>query len=169
MDYKEVRSMVDMIRDAKTEELVIVSLVLLPVLLGAWYFFLNSLGFLDQHNGWKLLIIFFILALYVGGLIYMKRADTLENKLKRARYHIETRLKKRGSHRASFDAIRNEVNETYADDFLKKLIDVNPEIFGTCTIKKGNKPGITLVTVEPEDTQTSRSTGSPMNPAPGEP
>ena len=37
---------------------------------------------------------------------------------------------------------------TYSDDFLKKLIDVNPEVFGTCTIKKGNKPGITLVAEE---------------------
>ena len=83
----------------------------------------------------------------------MKRADTQEEKLKRARYHVETRLKKRGGHRASFDAIRNEVNETYSHEFLKKLIDMNPEIFGTCIIKKGNKPGITLVPEELENTQ----------------
>ncbi len=85
----------------------------------------------------------------------MKKADTKEDKLKRARYHVETRLKKRGGHRASFDAIREEVNESYSDDFLKELIDVNPEIFGTCTIKKGKKPGITLVEVESEDTKPS--------------
>ena len=83
----------------------------------------------------------------------MKTADTEKDKLKRARYHVETRLKKRGGHRASFDAIRDEVNETYSDDFLKKLIDMNPEIFGTCTITKGNEPGITLVTVKSESTQ----------------
>ena len=153
MNTKEVQSMVDMIRDAGKKELVIVSLFLLPLLLGAWSIFLNSLSFLDQHDGWKLLIICFLLALYVGGLIYMKTADTQQDKLKRARYHIETRLKKRGGHRASFDAIRNEVNETYSDEFLKKLIDVNPEIFGTSPIKKGDKPGITLVPVESEDTQ----------------
>ena len=153
MNIKEVRSMVDMIRDADKKELIIVSLFLLPLLLGAWSVFLNSLDFFDQHDGWKCMIICILLILYVGGIIYMKKADTEENKLKRARYHVETRLKKRGGHRASFDAIRNEVNETYSDDFLKKLIDVNPEIFGTCTIKKGNKPGITLVTVESEDTQ----------------
>lgn len=38
--------------------------------------------------------------------------------------------------------------KTYSDEFLKKLIDVNPEVFGTCTIKKSRKQGITLVTVE---------------------
>lgn len=153
MNIKEVRSMVDMIRDADKKELIIVSLFLLPLLLGAWSIFLNSLDFFDQHDGWKCMIICILLILYVGGIIYMKKADTEEDKLKRARYHVETRLKKRGGHRASFDAIRSEVNETYSNDFLKKLIDMNPEIFGTCTIKKGKKPGITLVTVESEENQ----------------
>jgi Tfp pilus assembly protein PilO len=153
LGHQEVRSMIDMIKDAETKELVIVSLFLLPILLGAWSIFLNSLDFLDQYDGWKLLIICFLLSIYVVGLIYMKKVDTQEDKLKGARYHIETRLQKRGGHRASFDAIRKEVKESYSDDFLRKLIDVNPEIFGTCTIKKGNKPGITLVTLETEDTQ----------------
>ena len=144
-----------MIRDASSKELIIISLFLLPILLGAWSIFLNSLAYLDQHEGWKFLLICFLLSLYIGGLIYMKKADTKEDKLKRARYHVETRLKKRGGHRASFDAIREEVNESYSDDFLKELIDVNPEIFGTCTIKKGKKPGITLVEVESEDTKPS--------------
>jgi hypothetical protein len=154
MNTKEVRSMIDMIRDADNKELVVVSLFLLPILLGGWSFFLNNLAFLNQYNGLKLLVICFLLILYAGGLFYMKR-DTIEDKLKRARFHIENRLKKRGGHRASFDAIRNEVNETYTDDFLKNLIDMNPEIFGSCTIKKGNKPGITLVSLEAECTQTS--------------
>jgi len=151
MNIKEIRSAVDIIRDSDSKELVIVSLFLLPVVLGAWSIFLNSVDFLDQHDGWKLIIICSLLALYVGGLIYMKKIDTQKERLKRARYHVETRLSKRGGHRASFEGIRNEVNETYSDDFLKELIEVNPEIFGTCTIKKGHKPGITLVEVESED------------------
>jgi len=151
MNIKEVRSVVDMIRDAGNKELIIVSLFLLPLLLGAWSFFINSLDFLDQYNGWKLIIICILLCLYVGGLIYMKSQDTRKEKLRRARYHVETRLKKRGGHRASFEAIRNEVNETYTDDFLKELIEKNPEVFGTVTIKKGRKPGITLVEAKTED------------------
>jgi hypothetical protein len=75
--------------------------------------------------------------------------ETEENRnaerLMRARDHIETRLKKRGGHRASFEAIRNEVNESYSDDFICELIELNPKIFGRCIIKRGNKPGITLV------------------------
>ncbi|MCX5636751.1 MAG: hypothetical protein NTX52_03530 [Planctomycetota bacterium] len=164
MNIKELQFMVYMIRDADNKELIIVSLPLLPLLLGAWSVFLNSLDFLDQHDGWKLIIICILLCLYVGGLIYMKKGETKKERLKRARYHVETRLRKRGGHRASFEAIRNEVDETYSDNFLKELIDVNPEIFGTCIIKKGHKPGITLVELveaESEDTQPVASVDQP--------
>ncbi|MBN1845598.1 MAG: hypothetical protein JW810_07935 [Sedimentisphaerales bacterium] len=153
MNIKEVRSIVDMIRDAGNKDLIIISLFILPLLLGAWSIFLNSLGFLDKHDVWKLWPICLVFVLYVVGLICMKCFNTKEDKLRRARYHIETRLRKRGGHRASYDAIRNEVNKTYSDDFLNKLIEDNPEIFSRCTIKKGNKPGITLVTEELEDAQ----------------
>lgn len=155
MNIRELRSIVDMIRDADRKELIVVSLFILPLLLGAWSVFLNSIDFLGPHDGWKCMIICVLSILYVGGIIYMKKADTEEGKLKRARYHIETRLKKRGGQRASFDAIRNEVNESYSDDFLNKLIDLNPEIFGTCTIKRSKKRAITLVKVESEDNQST--------------
>jgi hypothetical protein len=68
-------------------------------------------------------------------LLDRKIVVTQEDKLKRARSHVETRLKKmRGAPRASFDRIRKEVGETYSDEFLEELIDVNPEIFATCSI-----------------------------------
>jgi hypothetical protein len=147
MNIKEARSILDMIRDAGKKELIILSLLLLPIILGGWVLFLNSLDFLDQHNGLKLILILFLLALYFVGLISMKKTDTHKKRLERARYHVETRLKKRGGNRASFDAIRDEVNEDYSDDFLKELIEINPKIFVTCKIKRsdGNRDGITLV------------------------
>lgn len=70
--------------------------------------------------------------------------DTQLERLKRARYHVETRLRKRGG-RASYEAIRDEVDENYSNEFLNQLIERNPKIFGRCRIKKGNKQGITLV------------------------
>ena len=160
MNNKEVRSMIDMIRDADNKELVIVSLILLPIPLGAWSVFLNGLDFLDQHPIWKLMIIGILPVWYIVGLICIKKRDTQKEKLKRARYHVETRLRKRRGHRASFEAIRNEVNEDYSNDFLKKLIEENPEIFGTCRIKKGHKSGITLVEVESEKSQQDASADS---------
>lgn len=87
--------------------------------------------------------------------------DTQKERLKRARYHVETRLRKRGGHRASFAAIRNEVDETYSDEFLKELIELNPQTFGRCTLKNGNKPGITLVEAESKDTQPAAPVDPP--------
>jgi len=147
MTTKEIKSIVDMIRDADKKELLIVSLFILPLLLGAWSIFLNSLTFLDRHDTLKLFIIFVLSGIYFGGLIYMKFSDTPEDKRKRARLHIETRLKKRPHHHASYDAIRDEVNTEYKDEFIEELIDLNPEIFGKCKIKSGDvhKKGITLV------------------------
>ena len=147
MNTKEIKFIVDMIRDADKKELLVVSLFILPLLLGAWSIFFNSLTFLDQHNKFKFFIICVLAGIYIVGLIYMKFSDTIEDKRKRAMLHIETRLKKRPGHRASYDAIRKEVNSEYEDKFIEELIDLNPEIFGRCEIrlKDGHKKGITLV------------------------
>lgn len=83
-----------------------------------------------------------------------------EERLRKARYHVENRLKNRKGNRASFEAIRKEVNDTYTDDFLRELIDKNPKLFRTVTMKKGHKPGITLVKKESEDTRDKSGTST---------
>ena len=155
MDIKEVRSCVDLVRDASSADLVIISLFLLPVLLGAWSLLLNTLHFLDTHDGSKVLIVGIVLAIYVAGLVIMKLWDPRAEKLKRARAHVENRLKRRRGHRASFDAIRNEVDSRYDNEFIRELIDKNPGIFQTCTIKRTDGPlaGITLADEAPETAQ----------------
>ena len=155
MKIKEVRSAIDVIRDASEADLIIVSLFLLPILLGSWSIFLNSIGYLDQHDGWKFIVLIVISSIYVLGLIIMKWWDPPNEKLKRARLHVKNRLEQRKGHRASYIAIREEVNEEYTDDFLKKLIDNNPATFRTVQVKRSgqNMPGITLVEDELEDTQ----------------
>jgi hypothetical protein len=147
MNTKGVRSAIDIIRDASKKDLIIVSLFLLPILLGSWSYLLNSLDFLNQHDVCKLALIGFILAVYVVGLVVMKRWDPEEEKLKRARYHIENILKKRV--RASFEYLGKEV-PTYTPDFLKKLILKYPTVFRDCPIKR-HGPGITLVKEESID------------------
>ena len=150
MSSYDIRSIIDIIRDAKFQDLIIISIFLWPILFGAWSIYLNSIDFLNEHNRIKAIAQIFLVIVYVVGIIWMKKSDSDEEKLKRARYHIETRLKKRGGHRASFDAIRNEVNKSYTNNFIEKVIDLNPEVFGKCTIKKGNKQGITLTYTDVE-------------------
>jgi len=92
---KEVQVIINMIRDASKKELIIISLFLLPFLLGVWCIALNNISFLDRYPGWKFLIILVLLILYIGGIIHMKCTDTQEDKLERARVHVENRLRKR--------------------------------------------------------------------------
>jgi hypothetical protein len=99
-----------------------------------------------------------VLAVTNAGYDHLENKDNEEpsvdsegERLKRAKYHVETRLRKRKGHRASFEAIRIEVNETYSDDFLKKLIELNPQTFARCSLRKGNRPGVTLVEAETND------------------
>lgn len=141
--YKEAQSIIRMIRNTKGKEIIIISLFLFPVLLEVWFVPLG--GILYGHDDWKFGIVCILLVLYVIGII-IKFSDTQGDKLRRAKSLVEIKLKKRGG-RASFDAIRNEVNKTYSNEFLEKLIDVNPEIFGKCLVISGgvNKEGITLI------------------------
>ena len=111
MKIKEVRSAIDIIQDASKADLIVVSLFLLPILLGILSIFLNNIRYLDQHDGWKFTILFIISGIYVLGLIIMKCWDPHEEKLKRARLHVKNRLEQRKGNRASFMAIREEVNE----------------------------------------------------------
>jgi hypothetical protein len=64
-----------------------------------------------------------------------------------ARCYVQDKLKVRPGNRASFEAIREEVDVGFSDDFLEKLIDKYPAKFRTLRVKrKGQKmPGITLV------------------------
>ena len=119
------------------------------ILLGSWAFLLNNIDFFNQHAGWKLATICIVFAAYVVGLIVMKYWDPPEEKLKRARYHIENILKKRV--RASFEYLSKQ-EPTYTPEFLKKLIQKYPRVFRSVPIKN-HGPGITLVKEEANDDQ----------------
>jgi len=158
MNSKEVRSAMDMIRDASKGDLIVVSLFLLPILLGSWSIFLNSIGYIDQHVDWKFGVLIVIAIVYVGGVIWWKWSDSKDDKLRRARLHVKNRLEHRGGNRASYMAIREEVNEGYTNEFLEELIDRYPETFYTVQIKRSGGqrlPGITLVKDELDDTQST--------------
>ena len=149
MNTKGVRSAIDIIRNASKADLIIVSLFLLPILLGSWSYLLNNLDFLNQHAGYKIAIICIVLAVYVVGLIVMKYWDPPEEKLKRARYHIENILKRRV--RASFEYLGNQ-EPTYTPEFLKKLLQKYPAVFWPVRIKN-HGPGIKLAKEEANDDQ----------------
>jgi hypothetical protein len=136
MKIKDVRSIIDLIRDASKADLIIVSLFLLPILLGSWSICFNNISYLDHYDGSKFAVMIVIAAIYILGLIVMKWCDPRDEQLKRARLHVERRLERRPGHRASFEAIRKEVNEKYDDNFLKELINKNPATFHKSKVRR---------------------------------
>ena len=152
MDNKGIHSVIDMIREASKKDLILVSLILLPIILGEWANFLNVFDLFKQNSCYKLAAIIVVFVFYVFGLILMKCWDSPEEKHKRARHLIENRLKNKPGHRASFKNIRESVNPKYDDNFLRKLIDKNPIVFRPVRIKKYGA-GIALVEEQPDDEQ----------------
>jgi len=155
MKFNNIRSIVDMIRDGGEADLIIVSLFVLPVLLGTWSICLSSLGLSDQRDCWRLAILAVVFGTYAVGLVVMKWWDPPNEKLRRANLRVKHLLQHRK--RASYAAIREEISEDYSDAFLKKLLDKSPETFRTVKVKRGNKyvPGITLVEDEVADTSSA--------------
>lgn len=137
MNIKDIRSIIDIIRDASKIDLIIVSLFVLPLLVGIWTICLNNISYLDQHECLKFIILIVISFIYIGGIIFMKWWDPRDERLKRARVHVQQRLERRPGYRATFEAIREEVNEKYDDKFLKELINKNPELFRALPVKRG--------------------------------
>jgi hypothetical protein len=151
MDIKDIRTARDVLHETSSAELIIVSLFLLPILFGSWSIILDS--FSVDHI-WKTIVFVILLIVYIAGLLFMKLYDPPEEKQRRAMLHVKNRLGKRPGHRASFMAIREEVNKDYTNDFLKDLIEKNPGTFSTVKIKRtaGSVPGITLVEEELDNT-----------------
>ena len=157
MNSKEARTLVDLVREAKWGELVLLTLLALPLVLNAWRDLLGSLPFLSSHDGWKVAIMIAIAALFIGGLALAKITKARDEKFARATLHVRTALLKREARPwASFDVIREKVDERYSHAFLKRLIDRNPGVFKRTEVKvgAGTKPGIGLVPSEPKDDPT---------------
>ncbi len=154
MDVKEIRSLLDMIRDASKADLVIVSLFLLPILLLPWSHLLNTLDFLNEHAHFKFAFVVILSAVCVIGLVLMRWRDPKDEKLKRARYHIENILKKRV--RASFEYLGSE-EPTYTREFIKELMRRYPRVFRPVGIKN-HGPGITLIEEKAEDELQDKET-----------
>ncbi len=147
MDIKGIHSIIDLIRDARKPDLIIVSLFLLPVLLLPWSLLLNTLDSLNKDAPFKLVCVVILAVIYVIGLVIMKRYDPKDEQLKRARYHIDNVLRRRV--RASFEYLQNE-QPKYTPEFIQELMRTYPRVFRPVPIKN-HGPGITLREEKAED------------------
>ena len=85
---------------------------------------------------------------------YFSKSNTQEDEeLNIAKDRIQICLKEKLK-QLSFDRVRNKIDESYTDDFLKKLLKKYPKVFRGCEIKTSQriKPGITLTRDASQDT-----------------
>ena len=154
MKNKDTNFFVNAILKAAGWQVPIVSLIVFVLLLIGFTTCLDSFDFLEQHSGWKLIVICVFSALYVLAIIILMCGRIRENKFSTAKDLVKIYLKEK-LQRMSFDRIREKIDESYTDRFLKKLIKKYPKVFrrsGDIITKQGNKPGITLTRDESQDT-----------------
>ncbi len=144
MDGKEFRSVVELMRSASSREIGFIVLLIFPFYLGAWAFVLNNLPVTEALTPIVLGVV--SVAFFVAVLI-MRWWDPPDERFRRAAHHVKNFLEHQAKDFRSFEAIRRLVNEDYTDEFMKKLIDRNPEIFRRARIKRegGPKDGIGLI------------------------
>jgi hypothetical protein len=77
----------------------------------------------------------------------MKFYNPPEEKRRRAVIHVVNRLQKLPKNWAGFGKIRSYLGDSYTDEFLRDLIEKNPEVFTSVRLKTsaGDIEGITLV------------------------
>ncbi len=156
MKSKDANFFVNMILKASNKEVLLVSLIgFVFVFLPLSVFIVNNIDYLDQHSGWKFIIVCVFSALYLLAIIILICERIREKKFSTARDLVQIYLKEKLS-RMSFDRVREKIDESFTDRFLEKLIKKYPKVFRRCIIKtnqkKKRKPGITLTRDESQDT-----------------
>jgi nucleoside 2-deoxyribosyltransferase len=71
----------------------------------------------------------------------MRTEQKARAQMDRMAAHIENYLNAKNFKMVSFERIRNNINEDYSDELLRRLIDERPERFRR-VVMKGNRPGI---------------------------
>jgi hypothetical protein len=70
--------------------------------------------------------------------------SAVDSEMSRAAQHIMNYLKANHFNSVSFVMVRSRINSEYTDDFLRTLIDKNPDIYRRVRMK-GGQPGIGMV------------------------
>ncbi len=163
IEFKDIPSIIDMIRSARSSDLLVMSLFLLPPLLGLWAVVVSLIPLVNQSPGWEFGIIVAVFAIYLIGTVCIKLSDTKKKRLNRARNRIARWLLNRRTPWGSFDAVRSQVEPDYTDQFLTELINTHRETFHHTTgcSEDQRKIGIALNAEELDDQHESDQASSP--------
>ena len=147
MKLDEAKTILETVRKTSLFDLTLLSVIILPLLLGVWLNLLNNIIPVTLNQ--KIYFTLAIIVVYILGLTLMKIGVTKESKKKIAGTRIRNYLIGRNRQSMSFNRIREVIDKDYSDEYLKSVIDQFPKEFRFARIK-GGKPGISLLMEEEE-------------------
>jgi len=143
------------VQNAKLHELVIVSVILLPMIIGGWVAVFNSVVSVEllgkaAHDKYRVVIICGLILVYLIGLIWAKRGqlkeqdiEELEENFENAKELLKSRLENRKKKLASYDSIEYYSNSKLTAATIEELLTKYPLDFTRISIK-GGLPGVKL-------------------------
>lgn len=141
MDIENSEYILKLIAASSIYDLIIISLLILPILLGAWSSVIDT--FLVIKPKYKKLTLILLLLIYVFGVLLSKYHG---NKMQIANRQLAQVIsyicdKENGASAASYEQVRNNLGEQFTNDLLDALIENSS---GGLIHKKftGNAPGI---------------------------
>ena len=148
MKVNEASSLVRLIRETSLFDLMLVSLIVLPIYLSSWNFLLKQF----DEALWQMEteILLGLVALYFVALFLMKFGQSKEDKQRIALHKIMSYYKARGWTRMSFERIQGSIDERFDQTFLEALVNQFPTEITTGKIK-GGKKGIVVLGQEDKE------------------
>jgi hypothetical protein len=144
MNVSEIMST---IKKATAFDIFLISFFALPFVFSAWIEVFTKVGWKAVQIYWSLVILF---ALYVLAVIVLIVDNNNKKRKEIAKDLILGYLQGKGYKMMSFNRIRQELNPTYNDEFLEKLIQEFPKVIRRTKLK-GDKPGVGRIIVEATD------------------
>jgi len=137
MKTDEARSLIAIMREASTSDLILVSVVILPILLGAWAVVLETI--FPEYPTVKSGGIIVAALVYLAGVIVMKLGEKHDDGLLKARGYLRSRLLQRKNRTASFESVVTNSHGLLTDELIERMIKEFPEVFVSCTVKPSRK------------------------------
>lgn len=128
MNISNPGDLIEIISSADIKSLIIVSLIALPILLGAWIYLLTQLQIKPNI---RLKIIYGILGFYVIGLIVIHNSESESEKLRHAESRIIDYLDGQNHKMIGFGKIKDQIDPSYHKAFLEQLADLSEALVKT--------------------------------------
>jgi hypothetical protein len=144
---KDSSSIWKLIKESSPFDIILVSLIVLPLMLSGWITIFKSLGCQTQELR---RVIYITIATYLIGISAMTIGKIRKNKRKQARDQIIAYLESQGYEMMSFERVRETIKVSYSDSFLDSVIETYPNTLRHATLR-GEKRGVARVIVETDE------------------